>query len=241
MNTLTTCASCKEIGEGLTCTNLINIDNTLLTQLPIYTDIKVIDVTSWVDERISTTLSSQEKEQLLKGMANDIQEAAECSGVFMVKGHGVCISDILHEAQRFFDLPLEKKLALVPNQNAGYHPMGEENLNPSSQIYGGDYKEVVDFAEEFEDPMDPYVGQVFRPRNVWPDESDLSLFKQRCCAFQKQLAKVGNVVFQALALAMEKVGEDREKERDKGKEINRDQEIGRNASWNKPENGFFFF
>lgn len=136
-------------------------------------------------------------------VANEIAEAAEQVGFFMVREHGIDtgVTDaLIQQATTFFDQPLAEKMRwYIGNSvnHSGYVPAGEE------QFYGSepDQKEAYDINYDCpaDIPARPMLGPTQWPQNVpWADE-----FKQQVSAYYAQASDLGRRLFRAFALALQ--------------------------------------
>uniref|UniRef100_A0A0D9XLQ8 Fe2OG dioxygenase domain-containing protein n=1 Tax=Leersia perrieri TaxID=77586 RepID=A0A0D9XLQ8_9ORYZ len=80
----------------------------------------------------------------LGAAAESVRKACVESGFFYVVNHGLeegLLEKVFEESRRFFELPMEEKMALLRNSNhRGYTPPYAEKLDPSSK-FEGDLKE----------------------------------------------------------------------------------------------------
>lgn len=144
-------------------------------------------------------------------LAREVDAIGREIGFFVVTGHGFdpALGTALHDAAlRFFDLPLEEKLAVRRprnDQNRAYIPYGEETL---SRMHGGetppDFKEVFAIGP-FDLPDDPYYSTgdwypSFAP-NLWPRRpNDLEPIMK---AYWRGIEGVMRLMAEALARALE--------------------------------------
>jgi isopenicillin N synthase-like dioxygenase len=108
-----------------------------------------------------------------QAVADQIAVACRETGFFYVVGHGVPteLTDALfREAQRFFDLPLESKLAVHHARSGcgrGYEPLGVQTLEAGMQP---DQKESFLIGDDVPDDGRPRTAYVYGGgRNIWPD------------------------------------------------------------------------
>ncbi|MBL8669442.1 MAG: isopenicillin N synthase family oxygenase, partial [Alphaproteobacteria bacterium] len=135
-------------------------------------------------------------------------EVARCCteiGFFYVRNHGIPASMVdaaFAQTRRFFDLPLERKMALhIKRSRAhrGYFPVFEENTDPKLTA---DLKEGFDLAREVAE-SDPRVvaGKPLHGPNVWPD--DLPGFRATIDAYYAALMRLAGTLMRAFALGLE--------------------------------------
>lgn len=140
-----------------------------------------------------------------RGVGEAVREACTEVGFFYAKNHTVppkIISDTFDAAHRFFDLPIEEKLALnishSPNLR-GYTPLLGENTDPTAR---GDMHEGFDISLDLP-PDDPDVmaGVFGYGPNQWPD--DLPGFRDALLTYHAAVLSFGHRIFRAFALALE--------------------------------------
>jgi isopenicillin N synthase-like dioxygenase len=134
--------------------------------------------------------------------------AGRDSGFILLSGHGVdsaLIDGAIDAWQRYFDLPLEEKLAHVPattDANTGYTPFTSQAL-----AYTSGEATPPDLMEGYSIGRDDAVGDFydehrewFQP-NIWPDApADL---RDANDALELELRRVADVVLRAMALALD--------------------------------------
>lgn len=134
-----------------------------------------------------------------------VRDACTRVGFFYVRNHGVdpaLIDSTFKAAHRFFDLPLERKLAVdiahSPNLR-GYTKLLGENTDPTAR---GDLHEGFDLALDLP-PDDPDVvaGVFGYGPNQWP--ADLPGFREALLAYHAGIRQFGRRIFAAFALALE--------------------------------------
>ncbi|HEX7659842.1 MAG TPA: 2-oxoglutarate and iron-dependent oxygenase domain-containing protein [Pseudonocardiaceae bacterium] len=134
----------------------------------------------------------------------ELRRAAHDVGFFYVVGHGVpesVTADIFRAAERFFALPLERRLE-IENINSpqfrGYTRVGTE-------LTGGrpDWRDQIDIGRERESlvlgPDDPAYLRLVGP-NQWP--SALPELRDMTLAWQAEALRVSREVLRALAAAL---------------------------------------
>ncbi len=120
----------------------------------------------------------------LMAAARRVHDALTTTGFFVLTGHDVprpLIERTFAEAQRFHQLPLDKKLALKLNEHInGYMVMGRYAVRTSdiNNNDKGDLNEAF-FIKRERLPDDPMLlsGRRFVGANLWPAESDLPGFR----------------------------------------------------------------
>ena len=147
--------------------------------------------------------------------AMELGSAAQTLGFAVVAGHGIdpLIGTALRDtALRFFDLPLEEKMAIrrpKNDQNRGYIPYGEETL---VRMAGGDsppdYKEVFAIGPDSV-PDEPYFTgpgsyPSFAP-NLWPATPEN--LRPRMLAYWKSMETLMRIIAEALAISLSLPGD----------------------------------
>jgi isopenicillin N synthase-like dioxygenase len=143
-------------------------------------------------------------------IAQEIQIACRGTGFFYVVNHGVpqdLIDNQFLFAKRFFDLPLEAKLALHMKKSpttAGYEPTGGQILDSQddkSEKAPPDLKESFYCGLELV-PDDPLLGMKVRGfgHNQWPD---LSGFREQMIGYYAALSALGDRLHRLLALSLD--------------------------------------
>ncbi|MDR7095410.1 isopenicillin N synthase family dioxygenase [Hydrogenophaga laconesensis] len=137
-------------------------------------------------------------------VARAMAEACETYGFFYLVHHGMASEVIaagFDAAQRFFDLPLEQRLACrstQPRQNRGYQPMFD------TALAGGkaDVKESFDMGYPLQpDDADLLAGMPFHSLNTWPDAGMIG-FRPQVEALYFAMLACGHQVLRAMALAL---------------------------------------
>ncbi|KQJ97525.1 hypothetical protein BRADI_3g31570v3 [Brachypodium distachyon] len=109
----------------------------------------------------------------LRASAESIRKACVESGFFYVSNHGIddgLLERVFAESKKFFELPLEEKMALQRNSgHRGYTPPYAEKLDASSKFEG-------DLKESF------YIGatgngNLQNDANQWPSEEQFPAWK----------------------------------------------------------------
>ncbi|HTY69273.1 MAG TPA: 2-oxoglutarate and iron-dependent oxygenase domain-containing protein [Alphaproteobacteria bacterium] len=125
-------------------------------------DIPVIDITLLSSDRLADR----------RAVAARIGEACRGAGFFLITGHGVppgIVEAGFAASRRYFDQPLEAKLALqmtAATGNRGYAGLEVERLNERA----ADLKEAFNIGLDL-GPDDPQIvaKKPFRAVNLWPD------------------------------------------------------------------------
>jgi isopenicillin N synthase-like dioxygenase len=137
-------------------------------------------------------------------IARQIRLACLDKGFFYISGHGVperLVDDVIVQAKRLFDLPLERKMALdkaTSRANRGYEPMSGQRLEAGAPP---DLKESYFVGGELP-PDDPRLqrGQFGRGANQWPD--DLPGFRETLEAYYAAMTELGGRIYGAVALSL---------------------------------------
>ena len=98
-------------------------------------------------------------------------------GFFYLANHGVSdalVARTFAEAKRFFDQPVESKLAIDIEKSPchrGYFKLGGENLDPAKQTAGGDLKEGIKIGRDLaaDHPL-VRAGTPLHGANLWPQD-----------------------------------------------------------------------
>lgn len=140
-----------------------------------------------------------------QAVGDAVRDACTRVGFFYVRNHEVApalIERTFAAARGFFDLPLERKLAVdianSPNLR-GYTKLLGENTDPTSR---GDLHEGFDLALEIPaDDPDVRAGVFGYGPNQWPD--DLPGFRDALLDYHAGMRAFGRKIFAAFALALE--------------------------------------
>ena len=130
----------------------------------------------------------------LEALAAELRAAFTEYGFYFVRNHGIpesLLAETFAAAERFHDMPLERKLALKINEhNIGYLPMrgATTRMNSLGEVARPNANEAVFFKRELApDHPDVVRGARFRGLNQWP--ADLPGFRDTvlaaCAAFEK--------------------------------------------------------
>ena len=145
-----------------------------------------------------------------KSIADDIHRACRDTGFFYVVNHGIpqaLIDAQFTAAKRFFDLPLDEKLALHMKKSpstAGYEPTGGQALD--SQDDKAD-KAPPDLKESFYcglelAPDHPLALKKIRTfgHNQWPE---LTGFREQMLSYHEALSALGDRLHGLLAMSLD--------------------------------------
>lgn len=140
-----------------------------------------------------------------QAVGDAVRDACTRVGFFYVRNHQVpqsVIDGTFEAAHRFFDLPLDDKMAVdiarSPNLR-GYTPLLGENTDPTAR---GDLHEGFDIALDLDDSDPDVAAGVFGyGPNQWPD--GLPGFRDSLLAYQQALLAFGLKIFDAFALALD--------------------------------------
>lgn len=145
-------------------------------------------------------------------LANQLRDAMENVGFYILTNHGVTIERIqetLDAVKRFHAQPLEAKLALGGNEhNIGYMALNA-SVSRASQV-DADAPKKPNFVEAFfvkrELPADhPHVleNKLFRPANKWPEERAVPGFKESVLAYCQTMEALCYKMLPIYALALD--------------------------------------
>jgi isopenicillin N synthase-like dioxygenase len=144
-------------------------------------------------------------------VAWDIHKACRETGFFYISNHRVTpglVADQFAWSRRFFDLPLDQKLAIHMRNSptrAGYEPIGGQVLDSQDKNSGPgapDLKESFYVGVELPDD-DPTAKMLMRGygHNLWP--AGLPGFREQMLAYQKELQSLADHVLRLLALSID--------------------------------------
>ena len=129
-------------------------------------------------------------------VARTVRAAARDTGFFYVANHGIpdaLVGRAFAEAERFFDLPIERKTALAKRAGyRGYEPEETQRLDNASP---GDLKESFNFSDGARSREPDGDG------NQWPD--DLPGFREGLEAYYEPLLDLGLHVMRLIALSLD--------------------------------------
>jgi len=161
-------------------------------------EIPVIDFGSFLTGDLATR----------KGVAQAIGAACHNIGFFYLVNHGISealVARSFAEAKRFFDLPMDRKLAIDIEKSPchrGYFKLGGENLDPKKQTAGGDLKEGVKIGRDLgsDHPL-VTAGTPLHGPNLWPQ--DLPGWQGAMQSYFDALVALGKQIMHAFALSLE--------------------------------------
>jgi isopenicillin N synthase-like dioxygenase len=141
-------------------------------------------------------------------LAAQLVHVFENVGFYFIRNHGVApslIDGAFAAAERFHDLPLERKLELRLNQyNVGYLPMrgGVTRHSALNENNKPNVNEAFFMARDLppEHP-DVLAGKPYRCANQWP--RDLRGFREACLAYAAALEKLALRLVPLYALALD--------------------------------------
>lgn len=160
-------------------------------QPPVRSLQPVLDIAPWLDGTNR------------QGVAREFDRICREIGFFYLVGHGIDTADmqgILHEAQRFFELPDEVKRSLAINTSGrGYEPLAAQALDPNSPP---DLKESWLCGTEFASSH-PYVMAALPNHgpNRWPEEAQLPGFRAACERYRAQVHALSETLMAIFAIA----------------------------------------
>jgi isopenicillin N synthase-like dioxygenase len=137
-------------------------------------------------------------------VAEEIHKAARETGFFYVANHGIdrrLVDGAFAAGSRFFDLSLERKLALQisPDSPRGYDRLGGQMLDKGSP---GDLKESFNFADDAVIETAEAARRTFDlAPNHWP--ADLPGFRDALYAFYYPMCDLGLHLMRLLALSVD--------------------------------------
>ncbi len=138
-------------------------------------------------------------------VADEIGRACRDVGFLYVRNHGVearLVESVFADAKRFFDLPLDAKMAVHINKSPchrGYFPLFEENTDPDLTA---DYKEGFDTALDLPaDDPDVLAGVPLYGPNQWPD--DLPGFRETVTGYWDEMARLARLLLRGFALSLD--------------------------------------
>ena len=138
----------------------------------------------------------------IDALARELRSACETTGFFYVANHGVpqaVVEDAFVATQRYFALPLEKRLRdkIDERFRRGFMPMGI-NQHPS---YAPDLKESFDYCLDLSlDDPDVAAQRPLHGPNRWPD--DLPWFRPKAEAYFDATMALGKQLLKLVALSL---------------------------------------
>lgn len=135
-------------------------------------------------------------------VAKDIRWALSNVGFIYVKNHGISqstIDDAFAQSRRFFDLPLEEKMALhVSNSGVamrGYIEIFGENSDPKRTK---DLKECFELGPERPGEPTPFFGS-----NQWPEGRGSTEFQKTIYGFHEAMKDLSFKILEGIALSLD--------------------------------------
>jgi isopenicillin N synthase-like dioxygenase len=146
-----------------------------------------------------------------RAIAWEIHKACRETGFFYVANHGIpepFIAERFAAARRFFDLPLERKMAIHMTKSStfvGYEPLGVQVTDSQDAKVAAsppDLKEAFFIGTEI-GPDHPYAGKSIRGYgdNQWPD--DLPGFRDDVLAYHAAISDLSMCIVRLLALSLD--------------------------------------
>ncbi|EEC67333.1 hypothetical protein OsI_34370 [Oryza sativa Indica Group] len=134
----------------------------------------------------------------LRSSAESIRKACVEYGFFYVVNHGIeegLLEKVFAESRRFFEQPLEEKMALLRNSShLGYTPPYTEKLDASSKFRG-------DLSEKFK--IGPIGDEGFQnDANQWPSEERLPCWKETMKLYRATALATGKRILSLVALSL---------------------------------------
>ena len=141
-------------------------------------------------------------------VAARIGTACRNIGFFYLANHGISealVARTFAEAKRFFDQPMEAKLAIDIEKSPchrGYFKVGGENLDPAKQTDGGDLKEGIKIGRDLaaDHPL-VRAGTPLHGANLWPQ--NLPGWQGAMQSYFDALVGLGKQIMHAFALSLE--------------------------------------
>ncbi|NEY92199.1 isopenicillin N synthase family dioxygenase [Tabrizicola oligotrophica] len=134
------------------------------------------------------------------GVARQIRWALSNTGFMYVKNHGIeqdFVDSVFDVTRRFFDLPMEEKMALHVSKSGvalrGYiEPFGE-NVDPTKTK---DLKEIIDLGPERAMVEGPFFGP-----NPWP--ASLPEFRELAYGYHTRMVDLSKKLLKGIALSLD--------------------------------------
>lgn len=134
------------------------------------------------------------------GVARQIRWALSNTGFMYVKNHGIeqdFVDSVFDVTRRFFDLPMEEKMALHVSKSGvalrGYiEPFGE-NVDPTKTK---DLKEIIDLGPERATVEGPFFGP-----NPWP--ASLPEFRELAYGYHTRMVDLSKKLLKGIALSLD--------------------------------------
>ena len=173
----------------------------------IYTPPKAADTIPIID--LAGTFAARAERD--RAIAWEVHKACRETGFFYVANHRIPAQLIARQfdwARRFFDLPLERKMAIHMTKSptfVGYEPLGvqvTDSQDPKVKASPPDLKEAFFIGSEIE-PDHPYAGKAIRGYgyNQWPD--DMPGFREEVLAYHAAISDLSIRVVQLIALSLD--------------------------------------
>jgi isopenicillin N synthase-like dioxygenase len=167
---------------------LAQLDDTLRAKRESFDKIPVVD--------IAPLLDGSDK----KSVAKEIRWALSNAGFMYVKNHGIAadfVDSVFDVTRRFFDLPMEEKMALHVSKSdvalRGYiEPFGE-NTDPGKTK---DLKECFDMGPERATVEGPFFGP-----NPWP--ANLPEFRELAYGYHEKMVVLSKQLLQGIAISLD--------------------------------------
>ncbi|HTV27228.1 MAG TPA: 2-oxoglutarate and iron-dependent oxygenase domain-containing protein [Xanthobacteraceae bacterium] len=148
---------------------------------------------------------SSARPQTRRKVAEQLCAACLDKGFLYIVGHGIpagLVSDVLAEARRFFNLPLELKMSVdkaLSFCNRGYEPLRGQTLEAGAPP---DLKEGFYIGPELARDDPRVIAREFNQGpNQWPD--DLPTFKPAMLAYFAAMLDLGERLMRGLALSLD--------------------------------------
>ncbi|KIV80254.1 hypothetical protein PV11_07766 [Exophiala sideris] len=150
-----------------------------------------------------------------KKLAQEIKHAAENTGFFYIKNHGIpesAIEGALDASKTFFAQPEDKKLLVHKSKGKWYNGFSGKYTAMASPTEGLDYRESFSWRYEPQydpDPKDPNaVPEEVKPYirgelYVWDGTQHLPTFKQGCITYWQECLKLARRLVRIFALALD--------------------------------------
>lgn len=146
-----------------------------------------------------------------RNVAWEVHKACRETGFFYVANHGIpeaLIAKQFARARQFFDLPLERKMAIHMTKSptfVGYEPLGvqvTDSQDPKVKASPPDLKEAFFIGTEI-GPDHPYAGKAIRGYgyNQWPE--GLPRFREDILAYHAAVSDLSMRVVRLLALSLD--------------------------------------
>ena len=150
-----------------------------------------------------------------KALAETIKHAAENTGFFYIKNHGIpqqAIDGALHSAQDFFNRPDERKEIVSKSKSKYFNGWSARRTAHASPSEGLDYREAFGwrYSPQYDpEPKDPNeVPEDVKPyirgeEYVWEGTTDLPGFKGGCITYWQECLKLARRLVRVFALCLD--------------------------------------